>query len=120
MPTTETDRNAVMPGITVIKYPGANINRPDDPSIPFKLEINLSPPDFMRVAWVMLHGGSEEMIVRATTREVLEAFVETNAEIKTHPRLRYMRLYGPEGLIQEITPATVEAERKAARKAVTP
>ncbi len=41
----------------------------------------------MDVAFVMLHGGSEEIVVRAMTKEALDKFVETSG-FRTHPRLR--------------------------------
>ncbi len=74
-------------GIKVIRHNAGGINGPDDPSYPFKLEIRLRPPEMMIVAFIGLYGGTEEIIVRAKTREALAQFVDDNA-LNTHPRLR--------------------------------
>lgn len=49
----------------------------------------------MEVAFVMMHGGSEEICVRGKTRKALEEFVEVNF-LKTHPRLRELNITEPE------------------------
>jgi hypothetical protein len=88
-------------GLKLIRLNSARINGPDDPSYPYKLEVNLSPPDLMLVAFVMLHGGSEEMVVRAMTREALDQFIDRN-DLRCHPRLRRMTITGPGGMREEI------------------
>lgn len=88
-------------GLKLIRLNSARINGPDDPSYPYKLEVNLSPPDLMLVAFVMLHGGSEEMVVRAMTREALDQFIDRN-DLRRHPRLRRMTITGPGGMREEI------------------
>lgn len=90
-----------IPGLKLIHHNASGVNVPDDPSFPFKLEGNFSPPEFMNVAFVLMHGGSEEIIVRSMTKEALDKFVETN-EFRTHPRLRHMTISGPNGLKEEI------------------
>jgi len=70
-----------IPGIKLIYQTGGQ-NIADDPSYPFKLKINLRPPEFMVIAWIGLYGGSEEVIVRGMTREVIDKFIEVN-EVKT-------------------------------------
>jgi hypothetical protein len=95
---TEVDHN-----LKLIKHNVAGVNQPDDPSFPYKLEINCSPPEFMIVTFVSLHGGSEEVVVRSKTRESLDKFVEVNG-FKTHPRLRRLTITGPDGLREEFKP----------------
>lgn len=85
----------VIPGLKLIRHNASGVNEPDDPSYPYKLEANFRPPEFMNVAFVMLHGGSEEIVVRGKTREALEKFVEVN-KLNTHPRLRELTITGPE------------------------
>ena len=85
----------VIPGIKLIRHNAGGINEPDDPSMPWKLEANFRPPEFMNVAFVLMHGGSEEIVVRGDTREALEEFVEEN-NLRTHPRLRRLTITGPE------------------------
>lgn len=76
--------------------------------MPFKLEMNLSPPEFMEVAFVSLYGGSELVTVRSMTLESLQRFVEVNGH-RTHPRLRTLVITGPEGVIEEIDRRKVAA-----------
>lgn len=84
-------------GLKLIRLNSHRIDEPDDPSYPFKLEVNLSPPELMNVAFVMLHGGSEELVLRAMTREAIDLFIETN-DLHRHPRVRWMIIIGPDGL----------------------
>lgn len=83
-------------GLKVIYANTYNINIPDDPSHPFKLHVNFRPPEFMQVAFIMLHGGSEEFIIRAMTREAIDECITQN-EWKGHPRLRRMVITHPDG-----------------------
>lgn len=89
-------------GLKVIRFNSARINEPDDPSYPYKLVINLRPPDFMQVAFIMLYGGSEELLVRALTRKAIDDFVAQH-DFHHHPRLRHMTLTapGPDGTLVE-------------------
>jgi hypothetical protein len=77
-------------GVKLIRQTGV-VNEPDDPSYPYRLDVNLRPPEFMEFAFVMLHGGSEVICVRGMTREALEQFVELN-QLRTHPRLRSLEI----------------------------
>ena len=83
----------------IFKTGGVNLD--DDPSYPFKLKANFSPPQFMEVAFITLYGGSEEFILRGMTAEALQQFIEVN-DLRTHPRLRWLKLTGPSGLIEEV------------------
>jgi hypothetical protein len=55
----------------------------------------------MQVAFVMLCGGSEEMVVRSKTREAIDRFVAQN-DLTRHPRLRWLTIEGPDGAREEI------------------
>lgn len=88
-------------GLKLVRLTGA-INEPDDPSYPYKLDVNLRPPDLMEVAFIMLHGGSEEIIVRGQTREAIDQFIKLN-DLRRHPRLRRMTITGPDGPPEEIS-----------------
>jgi hypothetical protein len=98
---SEQASNEVIEGLKLIRLNSARINEPDDPIYPYKLVVNLSPPELMQVTFVMLHGGSEEMIVRAMTREAVDRFVKVN-NLRRHPRLRWMTIEGPDGAKEEI------------------
>lgn len=90
----------VIPGIKLIRHNAGNVNNPDDPTMPWKLEAHLRPPEFMIFAFIGLYGGSEEIIVRAETREALEKFIEAN-DFRTHPRLRRLTITGPDGIVEQ-------------------
>lgn len=89
-----------IPGIKLIRHTGSIRDCPDDPSIPFKLEVNLRPPEFMEMAFIGLYGGSEEIIVRGETKEALDKFIEIN-RLREHCRLRYLTITGPDGVIED-------------------
>jgi hypothetical protein len=97
-----TTSSNIIEGLKLIKLNSCRVNEPDDPSYPYKLEANFSPPEFMQVTFIMLHGGSEEMVVRAMTREALDQFIEVNG-LQRHPRLRRMIITGPKGIREEIS-----------------
>lgn len=85
-------------GLTLVHLTGTKISDPDsDESGLYRLEVNLRPPELVNVAFIMLHGGSEEVIVRAKTRDAIDQFIEVNA-FRRHPRLRRMTISGPGGL----------------------
>jgi hypothetical protein len=74
--------------LKLIKHTGS-CNYPDDPSLPFKIEIIFRASEFMGVTWSLLHGGTEDIVVRGDTLEELTSWVEAN-ELKTHFRfIRY-------------------------------
>lgn len=96
-----TEPSDKIAGLKLIRLNSIGVEEPDDSSYPYKLVINLSPPELMQVAFVMLHGGSEDLVVRAMTREAIHQFVEQN-DLRHHPRLRRMTLSGPDGSNEEI------------------
>ena len=98
-----------IPGLKMIRHNAGAVNLPDDPTLPFKLEANFRPPEFMVVAFVGLYGGSEEIVVRAMTKEALDKFVEVN-NLRTHPRLRQLTITGPDGLVEKF-PNSKKEER---------
>lgn len=58
---------------------------------------NLRPPAFMQVTFIMLCGGTEELVVRSMTRRAINQFVGQN-DLYRHPRLRQMTISGPDGV----------------------
>lgn len=89
-----------IPGLKLIRHNADNVDLPDDPSFPFKLEAEFRPPEFMQVAFVMQYGGSEEIIVRAMSMKALNAFIKAN-DIRKHCRLRRFTITGPDGTIEQ-------------------
>lgn len=88
--------------LKLIRHNAAGISAPDDPSYPYKLDVNLSPPELMQVTFVMLYGGSEELVIRSMSREGLDEFIEAN-DLRRHPRLRRMTITGPNDLREVIS-----------------
>ena len=86
----------------IIRHLPSRINEPDDLSLPYRLEINLSPPSFMQVAFVMLHGGSEEVVARCADARAVEQLLE-EYDFRGHPRLRWIKMTGPDGVTADIT-----------------
>ena len=89
-------------GIKLIRHNAGNVNLPDDPSYPFKLEVNLAPPDFLTFHFIALYGGSEEIVVRGKTKEALDEFIDGN-NLREVPRLRRLTITGPDGVVEEIS-----------------
>jgi hypothetical protein len=87
-------------GIKLI-YMTGNVQTADDPTYPFKLYVNLSPPELMQIAFIMKLGGSEEIVVRGMTRDAIDAFIKAN-DFKSHPRFRRMVISGPDNFREEI------------------
>jgi hypothetical protein len=91
--------HATTEDLKLIQLNSSGVNEPD---YPYKLEVNLRPPEFMQVTFVMLYGGSEVMVVRGMTREAIEKFVDQN-DLRRHPRLRRMTISDSNGTHEEIT-----------------
>jgi hypothetical protein len=83
--------------VKLIKHTGES-EYPDDPSIPFKLEMVLRPPDFMIIAWIGLYGGTEEVVARGETLEELTAWMEEHG-LKDHSRLSRYTITDAEGKV---------------------
>jgi len=77
------------PGNSVkcIRHAASGIEEPEDPSLPFRMEINLRPPEFMQVAFVMLYGGSEVVVFQGKTIKDLMTAADRE-KLSDHPRLR--------------------------------
>lgn len=86
----------IIPGLKII-YQTGDVNLPDDTSMPYRLDANFRPPEFMQVAFVFMHGGSEEIVVRSETRQALDQFIKTNS-LETNPRIRQLTITGPSGI----------------------
>lgn len=86
-------------GLKLVYWTGRDLDDAhlhDDPDHPFKLYFNFSPPEFMGIAWIFAHGGSEEIVVRTKTREAIDEFMQRN-DFYRHPRFRRGVLTLPDG-----------------------
>ena len=88
----------VIDGVKLIRHRASGVDGPDDETMPYRLVAILEAPDFMRVAFVLLHGGTEDIVVRGRTLPALEELVTVN-RLAGHPRLIRMAIYGPGGKI---------------------
>ena len=83
----------------IIGHNGGNTDLPDDPKFPFRLEVSLSPPEFMQFAFICLYGGSEDLTVIGKSERALRRFVRKH-DLRNHPRLRTLTISGPNGVIE--------------------
>lgn len=83
--------------VKLIKHTGES-DHPDDPSLPFKLELVMRAPEFMVIAWIGLYGGSEEVVARGDTLEELTAWMEEHG-LKDHIRLSRYSITDAEGKV---------------------
>jgi len=86
--------DAPIQGIKIIRHNAARVNNLDDPSLPYKVDIQLKAPSFMEIAFIAVHGGTEDICVRAETEEQVERFLEKYG-FRTHPRLISLKIEGP-------------------------
>ena len=85
--------------VKLIKHT-SDYDHPDDPSLPFKLEVTLRPPEFLEMTWVGLYGGSEDIVARGDSAEELLAWADENG-LKDHIRLRRYSITDSEGKVVE-------------------
>ncbi|MEN6623412.1 MAG: hypothetical protein ABFD50_17930 [Smithella sp.] len=81
--------------VKIISCNSIVVRNTDDPTMPFRLDAEFRAPEFMRVAFCMMHGGTESICVRGNTQEALETFVTKN-NLFQHPRLIRMAISKPE------------------------
>jgi hypothetical protein len=86
--------DGVIEGVKVIQHNMGGINRPDDPSYPFLLQMVCRVPGFMEVTAAMIYG-QEAVKVRGKTKEALEELIKRN-NWSTHPRLISLTVTEPE------------------------
>lgn len=97
-------RNTDPNDLKIIRLNTHGIDEPDTAwtvTYPYKLAANLRPPEFMQIAFICLHGGSEELVMRGKTPEAINRFIAQN-DLRQHPRLRVMIVTGPDGVLEEI------------------
>jgi hypothetical protein len=94
----------LFPGITVIHHTGARQDREEtrakmrEHAEEIQLTLNLRPPEFMAMAFIMMCGGSEELILASKDpRELVAAILHHQWD--NHPRLRWMKMVEPDGTV---------------------
>lgn len=81
--------------------------RPDDPTMPFRLDLSMRHPEFMIVASVCMHGGSERVVARADTANELTDWMRTHG-LDRHLRLNRWTITGPDGEVASSEPTKPE------------
>ena len=71
--------------VKLIKHTG-ECALPDDPSLPFRLELVMRAPSFMNVTFVVLYGGTEDVVARASNLDELVEWMHERG-LRDHPRL---------------------------------
>jgi hypothetical protein len=61
---------------------------PDDPTFPYLLHVRLS-------SWLFLPGAGEEIVLRGSSRKVLDQFIAAN-HLVSQPRLLSLIITGPD------------------------
>lgn len=89
-------------GVNIAKLNSANIDEPENPDYPWKLELTFRAPEFMNMAFIMLYGGSEDLVVQGMTREALDQFLDTE-DLRQHPRLNRGTITHPDGTVEELS-----------------
>jgi len=82
-------------GVKIISHNAAGINLPDDPDYPWRAEIVYRPPEFMRVAFIAIHGATERLVIRGMTKKAIDDLVEKHCLGANHPRFIRMDITGP-------------------------
>lgn len=88
-------------GFKLIHHNTGAVNKPDDTTLPFKLNASLRPPEFMGIAFILLYGGSEEIVVRGRSQRSLERFMRRH-NLRDHPRLLELKITGPNGILEQV------------------
>lgn len=83
--------------IKLIKHTG-ECDYPDDPSLPFRLDLVMRPPSLMSVAFVVFHGGTEDFVVRSDSAEALVEWMHER-DLRDHPRLIRFQITNAEGAV---------------------
>ena len=85
--------------IKIIRHLPSGIDVADDPSLVFLVEVNLRPPEIVSVTFIMRCGGSEQLVARCATRVAVDRFLD-RTEFRDHPRLRWIKVTGPDGTVE--------------------
>lgn len=89
------------PGVKIIRHLPSKIDVADDSSMPWKVVVNLRPPEFMNVTFILLYGGSDEIVARCADRAAVDRLLDST-DLRGHPRLRWVHIFAPDGTIEKI------------------
>jgi len=81
--------------IKLIKHTG-ECDGPDDPSLPFRLDLIMRAPSLNHLVYVFLYGGVEEVVARADSVDELVEWMHKHG-LRDHPRLLRFFITDPDG-----------------------
>jgi hypothetical protein len=91
---------------------------PGAADLPWRVRFVLSAPEFMRVAFVCIHGGCEEYEFSAPSRDHIDRLIEQERpNVGDHPRFLRLEINGPNGIREEFKgypPTRHPGDRKGA------
>ena len=88
-------------GVEVIEHAPSRIDKQQDRSHPYKMVLDLRPPEFMQVTFAMMHGGTERLVVQGKTHAAINQFLDRNS-LRKHPRLIRLVVTGPQGELERV------------------
>lgn len=88
--------------IKLITHNTRNIDLPDDPSLPFKLDLVLTLSGVMMDFAASMIWGDEHIVIRAATLDALRAVMQDFGLSPAMPRFRNLTITGPDGEIERV------------------
>jgi hypothetical protein len=85
----------------LITHKPSGIDLPEDPAFPYKVDVALSPPKFMDVAFMLRFGGTERIVIQGKGLWSLNRAMKKQDDLRRHPRLLRYTITGPDGVIEQ-------------------
>jgi hypothetical protein len=94
--------NAIEPIIKPVQviYQTGQFEIPRNPSYKWTLEVRLTPPQFLGLAFRLIHGDESAIVVEGRSEKALVKFADRHG-LTHHPRLRKLIISGPDGVVKE-------------------
>jgi hypothetical protein len=84
--------------VRLIRHNARGVSQPEDRTFPFRMKAIFRPPEFMQVAFTMIHGGSECLEFQGMTVEDLVKLADREG-FSTHPRLTRIEISDSGGIV---------------------
>jgi hypothetical protein len=84
--------------VRFIQHNAGGVRQPEDRTFPFTMKAIFRPPEFMQVAFIMIHGGGEYLEFQGMTVEALVKLADQEG-FSTHPRLTRIEIADSGGSI---------------------
>ena len=83
--------------VRLVQHNAGGVSQPEDRTFPFRMKAIFRPPEFMQVAFIMLHGGSERLEFQGMTVEALVELADREG-YSTHLRLTRIEIVDAGGI----------------------